>query len=89
VPQLASALKKPDHWVESAVRELLARCVCGPTAVDVLEIADRYWPYEKQFRPEESKDYVGDVQRMLLAPACVRCNFSAADERLAKDLDWC
>ena len=87
VPELASALKKPDHWVESAVRELVERCVCLSRAADVLEIADRYWPYEKQSRPEESRDYVGEVRLMLLAPACIRCNFSAADERLAQVLD--
>ena len=33
------------------------------------------------------QDYVGEVRRMLLAPACVRCRFTAADERLARDLD--
>jgi hypothetical protein len=85
--ELASALKKPEHWVESAVRELVERSVCRRRDPDVLEIADRYWPYEKQSRPAESKDYVGEVRRMLLAPACVRCSFSAADERLAQDLD--
>ena len=47
----------------------------------------QYWPYEKQPRQEESKDYVGEVQRILLTPACVRCNFSAAHERIAQDLD--
>lgn len=85
--ELASALEKPEHWVESAVRELVERHVCLWRDTDVLEIADRYWPYEKQSRPAESKDYVGEVRRMLLAPACVRCSFSAADERLARDFD--
>jgi hypothetical protein len=85
--EVASALKKPEQWVESAVRELVERRVCLWRDTDVLEVADRYWPYERQFRPPEAKDYVGEVRRMLLAPACVRCNFSAADERLAQDLD--
>jgi hypothetical protein len=85
--ELTLALKKPEHWVESAVRELVERHVCLWRGTDVLEVADQYWPYEKQPRPAESKDYVAEVRRMLLAPACVRCSFSAADERLAQDLD--
>jgi hypothetical protein len=87
VPELASALKKPEHWVESAVRELIEGRVCQWRTAGVVEVADRYWPYERQFRRAESRDYVGEVRRMLLAPACVRCSFSAADERLAQDLD--
>lgn len=83
----ASALKKPEHWVESAIRELVELRVCLWGDADVLEVADRYWPYEKHSRPAESRDYVGHVRRMLLSPACVRCRFSAADERLAQDLD--
>jgi hypothetical protein len=86
--ELTLALKKPEHWVESAIRELVERHVCLWRGTDVLEVADRYWPYEKHSGPAESKDYVSEVRRMLLAPACVRCNFSAADERLARDLDW-
>jgi hypothetical protein len=85
--ELASALKKPEHWIDTAVRELVERRVCLWKDTDVLEVADRYWPYERRYRQAESKDYVGEVRRMLLAPACVRCNFSAADERLAQDLD--
>jgi hypothetical protein len=86
-PELALALKRTEHWVESAVRELLEHHVCLRRGTGVLEVADRYWPYEKQSRPGESKDYVVEVRRMLLAPACVRCSFSAADEHLAEDLD--
>lgn len=48
-------------------------------------MTDRYWPYEKQPEQNGSRDYVGQVRRMLLAPACVRSGFSAADERLALD----
>jgi hypothetical protein len=85
--EFASGLKKPEHWVESAVRDLVERRVCVWRTTEVLEIADRYWPYERQCRPEESKDYIDAVRRMLLAPSCIRCRFSAADERLAQDLD--
>ena len=86
VPELSSALKKPESWTEAALRELVERGVCGMEA-DVWEIADPYWPYQRQAREAESKDYVGEVRRMLLAPACVRSRFTLADERLAQDLN--
>jgi hypothetical protein len=45
VPELSSALKKPESWTESALRELVER------GVYVLEVADRYWPYQKTVAP--------------------------------------
>ena len=87
VAELSAALNKPGPWVEPSLRELLERGVCRWVETDVLEMADRYWPYEKQPRRKESPDYVGEVRRMLLAPACVRSSFTASDERLARDLD--
>ena len=49
VPEFASALKKPESWTEAALRELVERGVCWMEA-DVLEIADQYWPYQRQAR---------------------------------------
>jgi hypothetical protein len=86
-PALSSALRKPAPWIESTVEELRRREVCRWVEADVLEVADRYWPYEKQRRWEGPLDFVGEVRRMLLAPACLRSNFTPADERLAWDLD--
>jgi hypothetical protein len=87
VGELSSALNKPETWVEPALRELLERNVCRWVETDRLEVSDRYWPYEKQSRQEELRGYVAEVRRMLLAHACVRCSFTTADERLARDLD--
>jgi hypothetical protein len=87
VTELSAALNKPGLWVEPALRELLDRGVCQWAETDVLEIADRYWPYEKQPRRKESPDYIGEVRCMLQAPACVRSSFTASDERLARELD--
>lgn len=84
--ELSAALRKPESWVESSLCELFARGVCRRAEADVLEVADRYWPYEKQSRREASPDYVGEVRRMLLAPACVRSGFTPAEEGLARDL---
>ena len=51
-----------------------------------IEICDRFWPYEKMPVDEMGigqDGYVQRVRRMLQGLACVRLNFSAADERLA------
>ncbi len=82
-----AALQQPASWVEPALQELLERGVCRWTKAGELEVADRYWPYERQSSRDESRDYVGEVRRMLLSPACVRCSFTPADERLSRDLD--
>jgi hypothetical protein len=86
VPELSSTLKKPGTWVDPALQELLEGGVCRWAKPGVLEVADPYWPYEKQSSGQESLDYVDEVRRMLLAPACVRCSFTPADERLARNL---
>src|SRR5258707_13310598 len=53
----------------------------------MLEICDRFWPYQRQQTPErrlgpETK-FVDRVRGLFLAPACVQASFSAADEKLA------
>jgi hypothetical protein len=93
--ELANQLQCDRHSVEVALEELCRRQVCtrhpsadGTSAKDRLsiEIRDRFWPYEKMLVDEMgiSQDgYVQQVRRMLQDVACVRLNFSAADERLA------
>jgi len=96
--ELAHLLQRDCQSVTGSLRELCRRGVCirrpaaaGRFATDRLsvEICDRFWPYEKP--PVEEFDidqdhYVQQVQQMLLRPACVRSNFSGADERLAASL---
>ena len=56
----------------------------------VLEILDRFWPYQKQqtpgCAPEPEAEFVQKVRSLFLAPTCVQASFSAADEKLAIDL---
>jgi hypothetical protein len=83
--EISRELARPEPWVQTAIHELVEGGVCrwiGP----VVEIADVYWPYEKQPAGNGSQEYVAQVRRMLLAPACVRCRFTPADEKLARDL---
>lgn len=83
--EIARELERPETWAQTAIHELVEGGICrwmGP----VVEIADLYWPYEKQPSGGGAQDYVAQVRRMLLAPACVRCRFTPADEKLARDL---
>jgi hypothetical protein len=56
----------------------------------VLEIRDRFWPYQRQqtpgCAPEPETEFVRKVRGLFLASACVHASFSAADEKLAIDL---
>ena len=93
--ELANLLGRDCPSVTDSLWELCRRGVCvhrpaaaGRSATDRIsvEICDRFWPYEKPPVEEfgiDQDNYVQQVRQMLLRPACVRSNFSAADERLA------
>jgi len=93
--ELANLLQRDRPNVTDALEELCRREVClrhpdadNRIAIDRLsvEICDRFWPYEKlpveEFGIDQNR-YVQQTRHMLSVPACVRVNFSAADERLA------
>jgi hypothetical protein len=93
--ELANLLHYGLPSLTDSLQELCRREVCirhpdadGRIAPDRLsiEICDSFWPYEKRpaddFGIDQSR-YVQRVRQMLSATACVRANFSAADERLA------
>jgi hypothetical protein len=93
--ELANLLHRDRQSVTDLLDELCRREVCirhpdvhGRVAPDRLsvEICDRFWPYEKLPVEEFEIDqncYVQRVRQMLSGTACLRVNFSAADERLA------
>lgn len=93
--ELANLLQRDRQSVSDALEELCRRQVCrrhpdpdNGVAIDrfSVEICDRFWPYEKSPVEGVSIDqdrYVQQARQMLSTPACVRVNFSAADERLA------
>jgi hypothetical protein len=96
--ELANLLHRDRQSVTDSLQELCRREVCirhpdadGRIAPDrfSVEICDRFWPYEKRPVDEFGIDlnrYVQRVRQMLSGTACVRVNFSAADERLASAL---
>jgi hypothetical protein len=85
VSEISHVLRKPEPWTEAALDELQRQDVCR-WMPELIEVTDRFWPYEKQPSGADSRDYVEQVRKMLQAPACVRCRFTPADEKLARDL---
>jgi hypothetical protein len=91
---LARATKKTPEAVAGDLDELEKRTVCSMTRDDqgnpVLEVCDRFWPYQKQHPPSAAlqgeTEFVAKVRALFLAPTCVRASFSAADEKMAVNL---
>jgi hypothetical protein len=94
VDELARAMTRAPTAVAMNLEELEARAVCRVTRNGgsqlVLEIRDRFWPYQRQPTPERTlgpeTEFIERVRGLFLAPACVQASFSAADEKLALDM---
>lgn len=85
VAEIAGCLRKSEGDIQAAREELVERGVCRLEDTEV-EIADRFWPYEKRACRAGAEEYVAQVRRLLSEPACVRCRFTAADEKMARAL---
>lgn len=92
VDELARAMTRAPTAISTNLDELEACAVCcvigrGGSHL-VLEIRDRFWPYQKQ--PgcvlEPDAEFIQKVRDLFLAPACVQASFSAADEMIATGL---
>jgi hypothetical protein len=86
VPEIARALRRTESWTQAALHELEERGVCRCLETEQLEVTDGYWPYEKQPSGSGPQEYIAQVRKLLSEPACVRCRFTPADEKLARDL---
>jgi hypothetical protein len=87
--ELARALGKNEHDIYLALEELERQGVCTRKAGGVIEIRDRFWPYQRQYESagnDESQHYVAEVKRLFLQRRCVQSSFTAADEKLALSL---
>jgi len=87
--ELARALGKKESEIHLALQELERQGVCTFRADGVLEIRDRFWPYQRRCDSTPSHDsrrYVEDVKRLFLERRCVRSSFTPADEKLALSL---
>jgi hypothetical protein len=73
----------------AGLEELVRQGVCTRRAEGVIEIRDRFWPYQRKYdsaASEESCRYVAEVRRLFLERRCVQSNFTAADDKLALSL---
>jgi hypothetical protein len=87
--ELARALGKQEDDIQRALQELEQQGVCARSAEGVIEIRDRFWPYQRSGDSRSSDDarrYVAEVKRLFLQRRCVQSSFTAADEKLALSL---
>jgi hypothetical protein len=87
--ELARALGKHETDVHLALQELERHGVCTRTADGVIEIRDRFWPYQRKhdsITSDQAQSYVAEVKRLFLERRCVQSSFTAADEKLALSL---
>jgi hypothetical protein len=87
--ELARTLGKNEPEICLALEELERQGVCSLKAEGVIEIRDRFWPYQRQCgstASDESHRYVAEVKRLFLQRRCVQSSFTAADEKLAVSL---
>lgn len=85
---MTRTLRKDADWVEASLGELHSHNVCERRG-DRIEICDRFWPYQKQAGrvvADSEAAFVQQVREAFLKPACVRSAFTAADEKLARNL---
>jgi len=85
---LTRILRTDAASIEAGLDELQHQGICERQANQV-EICDRFWPYQKQVTlaagPPEV-EFLRQARAAFLAPACVRSTFTAADEKLARNL---
>ena len=86
IPEMAQALRRTESGIQAALKELVECRVCHCLETTEIEVADSFWPYEKQLSASRPQDYIARVRKLLDEPACVRCRFTAADEKLARHL---
>lgn len=85
---LARVLGRDHTVIEGHLDELCSRGVCHRRS-DVVEICDRFWPYQKRLvatQDDRQTAYVNSVREAFMEPACVCSVFTPADEKLAADL---
>jgi len=87
--ELAKAVGKKQSDIALAIAELQQRGVCKVRPDGIIEIQDRFWPYQRNGactgNPEGLR-YVAEVKRLFLERRCVQSSFTAADEKLALSL---
>lgn len=87
--ELAAALGRTEDEIRAHLEELFHQEVCVYPKPGVIEITDRFWPYERLRECGPGQDlaaYVNQVKSRFLERRCVRSTFTPADEKLAIQL---
>jgi hypothetical protein len=85
---LTRTLGRGEEQIAAALDELVRQRVCILYIDGVIEIADRFWPYQRSCDSVPVTDlagYLGEVKRLFLERRCVRSIFTAADQQLAAE----
>jgi hypothetical protein len=86
---LTRTLGRGEKQIATALDELVRKRVCILYIDGVIELADRFWPYQRICDSVPVTDlagYISEVKRMFLQRRCVRSIFTAADQQLAAEL---
>ncbi len=93
--ELALDLARSRRSIASYFDELRAKQICVASCArnqhsrTEVEICDDFWPYTKEGCGDTLSawhSYRDSIQALLSKRACIRCSFSGADERFAKEL---
>jgi len=87
--EIAPLLDKTETEIAALMEDLFLKGICRRAAGGFVAITDRFWPYQRAvFEPSAATAaaYLEQVKRLLLARACVRSVFPAADQKLALQL---
>ena len=87
--QVARVLGKTEAEIRADLRDLFQAEIGQPTPDGAIQIADRYWPYERAptgQQAEKLATYISQLKRAFLERRCVRSAFTAADEKTATQL---
>lgn len=88
-PELARGLRRSEAEIQANLQELLRQGVCVRRQDGIVEITDRFWPYQrtrKSSADDAQRAYINRVKTCFLQRICVHSVFTAADERLAAQL---
>ena len=87
--EMARSLGKTETEICANLRDLFQAKIAWATANGAIQIADRYWPYDRGGDGQNSEKlvtYISQLKRAFLERRCVRSAFTAADEKIAAQL---
>jgi hypothetical protein len=87
--ELMRTMGRSQEQIVSALDELVRKRICILYIDEVIEIADRFWPYRRAAVATQvtgQTSYVGRVRRIFLERRCVQSTFTYADEQFAAEL---